>query len=306
MVTGDISINYKKSIGILLFNKELAAQDLTMPDPYELVANKKWTIDAFLDMAKKVSEDVNGDGKMDEKDKYGLLFYSDMASLGLIGAGVDFTQKDSDDIPQITFYSDKTLQVFEKYTELLYNKNISISWTETGYPGGDIGDIFYDDRGLFDYTEFHAIEAMRQKMESDFGILPFPLYDEKQENYRHSINPEVGAALVIPKSNLDLDRIGYILDALGAESKNILTPAYYDVYLKGKGTRDTESEASLDIIFSTLRYDIGYIYNVGNIGRLPMELADKHQDNLTSQYKSHDKIYKKSLDLILKAYEKNN
>ncbi|MBO5275113.1 MAG: extracellular solute-binding protein, partial [Clostridia bacterium] len=297
MVTGDIGTMYKKSIGVILFNKQLVANDTTLPNPYELVDNMTWTIDAFIDMGKKVSEDINGDSTWDKEDKYGLLFYSDMIALGLIGAGVQMATKNAEDIPEITFYSDKTVKVFEKYTELLYDETLSFSWSEHGLANDDVIAMFQDNRGLFNFNEFHAIENMRQ-MDTDFGILPMPLYEEGQDSYHHVINPHVAAMLVVPKSGLDMTRIAHVLDALGAESKNILTPAYYETYLKGKGTRDNESEATLDIVFSTLRYDAGYMNNWGNVGSFTLSMVNNHQDNLASQYEKIEKA--------LDKYEQNN
>lgn len=304
MVTGDIGTMYKKSIGVILFNKQLVANDTTLPNPYELVENKKWTIDAFIEMGKKVSEDIDGNGKYDQNDKYGLLFYSDMIALGLIGAGVQMATKNADDIPEITFYSDKTVKIFEKYTELLYDETLSFSWSEHKLQNDDVIAMFQDNRGLFNFNEFHSIENMRQ-MDTDFGILPMPLYEESQESYHHVINPHVAAMLVVPKSNLDMTRIAHVLDALGAESKNILTPAYYEKYLKSKGTRDNESEAVLDLVFSTLRYDAGYMNNWGDIGSLTLSMVDSHDENLASKYGKIEKAVLKMLQKALEKYEKN-
>lgn len=129
MVTGDISIMYKKSIGVLLFNKQML-NDQDLEDPYQLVKDMKWTIDKFNEMASTVSQDVNGDGKYDLEDKYGLLYYCDMIALGLIGGGTHFTTKNAEDYPTLTFYTDRTTDIFNKYTELMYNPQLSISWSK--------------------------------------------------------------------------------------------------------------------------------------------------------------------------------
>ncbi|MBQ4574294.1 MAG: extracellular solute-binding protein [Clostridia bacterium] len=305
MVTGDIGTMYKKSIGVILFNKQLVANDPTLPNPYELVDNMTWTIEAFTEMGKKVSEDVNGDSKWDKEDKYGLLFYCDLVPLGFIGSGIQLATKNEEDIPEITFYSDKTVKVYEKYAELLFDETLSFSWTEHNVGGNDgVIAMFQDNRGLFNYNEFHAIENMRQ-MDTDFGILPIPLYEEGQDSYHHVINPHVAAMLVVPKSGLDMTRIAHVLDALGAESKNILTPAYYETYLKGKGTRDNESEAVLDIVFSTLRYDAGYMNDWGTIGTFILPLVNNHNLNLTSQYEKIENKVIKALEKAISNYEKN-
>ena len=301
MVTGDISIMYKKSIGVLLFNKQmLNEQDLE--NPYDLAKDMKWTIDKFNEMASTVSQDINGDGKYDLEDKYGLLYYCDMIALGLVGGGTHFTTKNADDYPELTFFTDRTVDIFNKYTEVMYNPQLSISWSKLGKVNDDIIAMFQDNRGLFNFNEFHAIENMRQ-MDTAFGILPMPLYDESQERYYHIINPHVAAMLLVPKDCPDLSRAGYVLDALGAQSKNVLTPAYYDQYLKSKGTRDNDSEDMLDLIFGSMTYDIGYLYNFGELGGMVLGMVNGYQTDLASRYAKYESKAVKAIDKMVTTFQ---
>jgi hypothetical protein len=89
----------------------------------------------------------------------------------------------------------------------------------------------------------------------DFGILPYPKYDDTQERYYSRVsyyNPTL-----VPKTNSDLEFTGCILEALMCESENTVVPAYYEIALKTKYSRDDESSAMLDFIFSTRVVDIG-------------------------------------------------
>ncbi|MGI6201934.1 MAG: extracellular solute-binding protein [Eubacteriales bacterium] len=298
MLTGDIEIMYKKTLAINLFNKAMFT-DYNLGDPYQYVEEKAWTIEKFAALCKAVSEDLNGDGKMDGNDRFGLLFQSDLISIGLIGAGVEFVGFDGDGMPTLTFYNDYTVSAFEKYTSLLYDKN---SCTNAHLNGLDHANMFLNNRGLFFSTEFHAIEPLRQ-MDTDFGILPMPLYDEKQSEYYHSINPHVASMLVIPRDCPDLERVGYVLDVLGAESKNILTPAYYEVYLKSKGARDDESEAIIDLVLATVRYDLGYMYNWGNIGSFMLDMVKVYNTDLASSYSRIEKSAQRQLDKAIEKYQ---
>ena len=281
-VTGDIGTMYKKSIGVLLFNKQMI-NNYGLENPYQLVTDMTWTIDKFTEMSRAVSEDLNGDMVYDLSDKYGLLYYCDLIGLGMIGGGVNFTTKNAEDIPELTFYNDTTLSIWETYTKLLYDNTISLSWSKLGKSNDDIIAMFRNGQGLFNFNEFHSIENMR-KMDTDFGILPIPLYSENQDSYHHTINPYVAAMLTVPADNDDLEFTASVMDALGAESKNILTPAYNEVYLKAKGTRDNDSEAVLDIVFGTLKYDLGYLYGWGNLGHFTLAMVDKYSPDLSSEY----------------------
>ena len=92
------------------------------------------------------------------------------------------------------------------------------------------------------------------------------------------------------------------MDALGAASKNELTPAYFDKTLQGKVSRDEESQASLEIIISTIKYDLGYLGGFGFSSML-YGMADSYNTDLTSTYTKQEKIINKSSDRILSKFE---
>jgi len=299
MVTGDIGTMYKKSIGVIMFNKQIL-EDYSLQSPYELLPTNDWTIDNMVEMATKTSLDLNGDGMFDKEDQFGLIFFCDMMGLAFIGSGVKFVTKNEQDIPEITFYGDKTVSILEKLATILYNPELSWSWSKAGVGELPAFDMFQNNQSLFYYGELHAVATMRT-MDADFGILPMPLYDNTQESYYHCINPFAAMSLCVPMTNTDLNRTGYILDALGAESKNILTPAYYDVTLKGKVSRDAQSADSLDIVLSTVRYDLGYIAT-WSMTSLPLSLADSYDLNLSSKWAKLEKVVQKAMEKSIKTF----
>ena len=300
MLTGDIEIGYKKTIAIILFNKQMAV-DYQIEDPYAMMGTGSWTIDKFTTMARNAAADLNNDGKYDDTDRYGLNFYCNFIANGMIASGVKFVTKNEQDLPEITFMSDKTISIWDKYTSLFYDTTTCYSWSRNGKPGTEAYKMFIDDRALFYFNEFHAVETLRQ-METDFGILPIPKYDETQNRYYHCINPHVAMMISVPIYNSNLDLTGYVMDALGATSKNILTPAYYEIQLKTKGARDDQSEASIDIILNSLTYDMGYIFDWGTIGQFTLTMVDQGNSDLVSSYTKIEKVAKRQMDKAIENY----
>ncbi|MCL2158282.1 MAG: extracellular solute-binding protein [Oscillospiraceae bacterium] len=300
-MTGDIGTMYKKSVGIILFNKQMI-QDYALGSPYSLVEEHKWTMDKFLEMCTAVSQDLNSDDKWDDKDKYGLLGYCDIIAIGLIGGGVKFAEKNSADVPQISFMNEKTVAIFEKITGILYRPELFWSWSKAGSNNERSRVMFANDQGLFNWNEFHSIPNLRE-METDFGILPMPLYDEAQERYYHSVNPHVAQMMSIPTSNLEPEKTGAVADHLGAIGKNILTPAYYDISLVGKHARDEESIMTMDLIFGTMTYDPGYMNNWGNLAQFTLTMVDSYKSDLVSQYEKLEAKAYTALDKMISQYE---
>ena len=73
------------------------------------------------------------------------------------------------------------------------------------------------------------------------------------------------SALCIPNNATDYTELGYIIESLAAESKNTVTPAYYEKNLKYQSLTDDESGEMLDIIFATRSFDLGTVFDWGGI-----------------------------------------
>ena len=166
--------------------------------------------------------------------------------------------KDSEDIPQFTLIGDSRFSsIIDKIFEVTYDNNAWFRMTEDSNASMTLNTMFENERGLFLNSTFFYISALRN-MTSDFGILPYPKYTESQDSYYSRV--EGGEIGFIPVTNSSLELTGVMLEALSAESARTVIPAYYEVALKTKFTRDPESADMLDIIFNSRIYDLGDTY----------------------------------------------
>lgn len=266
---GDIGYQSRQSITPVFFNKEIAAQ-IEIENPYDLVRNKKWTIDVITAWSKLFSSDMNGDG-IDYLDKYGMGGQNDNIWAMFFGAGETVAAKDATGTPVITIYNERSTGVAEKIKTLMNDKSCFINANElfgiSNTPVDLLTEAFSEGRSLLFCDALLNVENLRD-MSFDFGILPCPLYDENQTEYYSMVNPWTSNAFGIP-SNLDstdAENAALVMECLGAEGKNLLTPAYIEIALKGQKTRDDESQEMLDIIFGSVGCDIGHIYNWGSLG----------------------------------------
>lgn len=123
-------------------------------------------------------------------------------------------------------------------------------------------DLFLNGHGLFYWSRFDDVLALRD-MDTPFGILPTPKYNEDQAEYVSLVSRHTTALLGIPMSVQNIERTGILTEALSAESYYTVNPAYYETTLKGKATRDEDSLEMVDLIFSNRIYDLGDIYDIG-------------------------------------------
>ena len=300
---GNIGIMYRKTIGVFMFNKELYEENASLENPYTLVANKAWTIDKMIEIVTQTYQDFNGNGDVDEGDIFGMIYQGDGFPIAMMGAGVQFISKDNDDIPYMNYNNDHTLDVFDELCDLFYDttyaRSVSAVAPKLETP---LADYFNNGQALFRDGEIHSVIGARQ-MTQNFGVLPQPLYDSDQENYVHCINPHVAATMVIPNSNKDLSRTAIVADALSAAGKNYLDPAFYDITLQGRSVRDNESRESIELVVSTVRYDIGYLSDWG-ISWDMMDLANRRSTDFVSKYGTSEPVVQGKLDDTIAAFER--
>ena len=235
-----------------------------------MVRGGVWTLDRLQEMTRMVSEDLNGDGIMDDQDRFGLLYQRDSMTSFLTGAGAFVAQKDADDIPVITLTDPHALDVLEYLFDFLYDEQHSFHVMRffdargVDFTAG-MTNMFRNNQALFMWIRMADVQNLRA-MDTDFGILPIPKWSEAQENHLHNVNPHVGTITVVPRSAGDIAASGAVLDTLAGMSRHLLIPAYYDIQLTTQIARDEESSDMLDIIFANRRYDVGDIFDFGGLG----------------------------------------
>lgn len=265
----------------LLFNKKMI-EDYSLDNPYELVKSGKWTFDAMDTMMKAVVSDVNGDSKMDETDRYGYLAHPKQVLPDfLIGAGELFVSKDDKDIPVLSMNGDRFNAVFNKVFEITYDNNAWYRKDGTADVPEHCITMFSNGQSLFMDVSFFYIESLRGA-ETDFGILPYPKFDETQADYHSRLTYYIPT--VVPVTAPDLERTCTILEALNSESARTVIPAYYEVVLKTKYSRDEESADMLDLIFAKRVADLGDTTLCDKIrDAFVYEMYKKDDRNLTSR-----------------------
>jgi hypothetical protein len=161
--------------------------------------------------------------------------------------------------------------------------------------------MFSENRALFSWIRMRIVERLRA-METDFGILPLPKLDKEQSAYITRNNAWTGAGISIPVTASDTDRSGMILEDLAAESRYTLQPAYYEINLRGKFARDEESQEMLDIILSNTAYDLGAIYEFGDItGALTLGRYDR--TDYASAFERVEGRVQTAIDRTIEAYQ---
>jgi len=254
LTPGDITMSLYDHIHALFFNQDVFTK-FNLQDPYDLVLSGNWTYDVMLEMASKCQVDINGDGKMDKADGFGLVFSDDLDFNNFHFAfQIPITVKGADGFPEFNLWNESVADLVEQMKTLAYE-------TEGVYFNKEDASImrtmFMESNCAIMGSLLGTTTALRD-MESDFGILPYPKKDSAQDGYYTSARDNV-TLFGIPVDIQDPEFTGLITEALCQASYEMVKPVYYENVLKTKLARDQESQQMIDILRDGLIFDIGYV-----------------------------------------------
>ena len=295
-MNGDINYLDNDVTYIQLFNKQLIA-DMGLDVPYDLVREGKWTIDAFRQMCLNVTTDLDGDGKYTDKDRYGYVTTSEGPCTFFYGSGLTLISYDADGIPVLDVDMDKTVATLEKVVRIVSEDNITRIPSDVAVGKA----MFMEDRVLF-YGEVLSYIVNVRDMETAFGVLPIPKYDEMQEKYYTYCNA-ISSTACVPRIPADLGMIASVLEGMAIQSFIQVTPAYYDIALTRKYARDDASTEMLDIALAYRVYDIGRFYSQLGIGSIFQTLAAKGSTDFASSFAKQEKSANKMLEKLIRDFD---
>ena len=301
--TGDISILDNECTMVLFFNKQII-EDNNLDGPYDLVKNGTWTMDKLFAMCDVVASDLNGDSEMDiDNDRFGLFCQNNVPHSFWFGSGERISTADKDGTLKLTMGTERSSEIIPYILENCQKSSIAqmYNWSVDGF--NKSVSAFMGGRILYVGWALADINSIRD-CKFDFGILPYPKYDEWQSDYYNLISTIYVPGVSIPVTNAESEKAGLILEAMAYYSVDSLTTAYYDNALNTRYVRDEESSDMLDIIFSSRVYDIGYISDVGGLGQLMSKMFKQKQTNFTSNYASLESRAQTALDKLTDSFNK--
>ena len=300
---GDISLMMLKSMGGVFFNKGLYESLIgSCDDLYAEVLDGGWVFDTFAENVKKGWADLNGNSTVDvDEDRFGAaVITAKTVEHFQYDAGITSTTKDADGIPRLTLNNERTVRFAEKLYALYYENEGTYTSTQDLLDNTYL-DMFKQDRLLFDPSWLYTAELLRD-MESDYGILPYPKLDEQQDRYLNLVHNGT-TVFCTPITCTKTDHIGAVLEAMCCTAYDTMTPAYFEVALKNKYSRDNASSQVLDLIRAGIYTNFGYCYssNINGLGML-RDLMNKKTADFSSWYASKADAAQTGLDALITAY----
>lgn len=307
--TGMIALSTYRFAFVTMFNKP-QFDDKNVPYLYEAVANNEWTLDYQAQLAEDFYQDLNGDGKKDEDDFYGLIT-APYISTDPYWASCDLTivEKNPDGEYEYVLDSGRLSDVTDKVLHLFYESGTYV-YPHTALDGeqDDIRIAFAKGNGAMCTTRLVAAEMSDiRNMEEEYGIVPMPKYDKAQAEYG-TLQHDQFTVYAIPATASEdkLQLLGAVLEVMASESMRTVKPAYYEIALKRKYMSDPVAWDMLDLIFDTIRIDAGIVYTnaLGNPHDQLRQIITSKKNTVSSKFSKMKNTVSKKIAKMEKSLDK--
>lgn len=305
LATGSLSLSLTRFLFAVYYNKALAEDYAPeypeLADLYAIVESGDWTYDKFYELGSNIYKDMDGNSERNEEDIYGITLINGIAT-DTIWSGFDLRifNKDESDWFYFDINQDKLYSCLDKMMQLIFETNGCYVPENTEDDAlQEISSKFAGDTALFMINKLHEAESETlRNMTSDYGILPYPKYDDKQEDY-YSYAHDQYLSFAIPNTNPTPDIAAAVLEAMASYSYRETEPAYLNLALKGKYMSDAYSRRMIDLVVDGFKLDSSWIYcqTLGNVG-------GEFRDLIRSGSKSYATTYiklEKNIEMILRV-----
>ncbi len=306
--TGDINITSLLNTYAMFFNVDVA-QDfgITAESLYNYVYEGTWTIDKMIELLGTIYVDTNGDGVRDNGDSYGYAAWPGISADAWLAAfDQPISSKDEEGFPQAAIMTDKTIAALEKIYNFHYNTDGALG-SSAGVGSAEYEvTMFVNDQVVMVPSIFNDAFTEYRYMDSTYGIIPYPKWDEAQEQYLTNARDQYSViGIPLTKTDDSLKFIGVVTEALAAESWKTVFPEYYNVALKGKYSSDRDTANMVDLVLAGRNFDFAFLFGEKQFQRLPYffrDLLAAGDTNFASKYKKIEKPLGKSLDKLKEFY----
>lgn len=309
MLTGDALLYDDEATWVMFFNKKMV-EDYGFENPYTTVKNKEWTCDRLYEYAKLVTMPV-GEKPLwqpDAHDKWGLVTISDDGVFFMLGFEQPMVTKDSNDLPVMRFTDERYIDITQKLISMLMDENV-VGYAERF--GAWNSGVYQREKGIFAAGDAMFMpqqlavlsDPIFQDSDVDIGVIPMPMADELQEDYAASGNMYWTMMIAIPITNVkNLEATLFALEAMAWYGDKYIMPEYYEKVLKLQKFRDEDAEEMLDLIFSKKTYEMGCVYNWGNMVDFYHHLVGSKSTDVVSKYESYKDQYQAAIDDTIAAF----
>lgn len=296
---GDLTYSLYERMQCMYFNKDIVA-DNNIPDLYQLVLDGKWTFDKLKEFSLQVGSDLDGNGTFDSNDLYGLAMNNHTCRILATVFETNMTVAGENGHRTLNMPNEKFVDVYNALYSLIH-ENQQVRWDAEA----DSQVKLFTDNKVMLFAGRLGNAASMKDMTSEYGIIPFPKWNEDQANYISSARDYM-TGIAIFGNTADPEMTGIVTEAMSMYGYQYITPAYYETTLKLKYLSDETAMGMLDLIRDTLTMDFAMTYT-NSLDLIYSTMGDKINNkvqNIAAVIKVSSKLWTKDIDLLYENFAK--
>ncbi len=259
---GDCNIltTYVVTFNKTMLDKYSSADVLGGKSLYDMVRDYEWTFDKMISIANLVYVDTDGDGGKSAKDTFGFACSPSEPYISFIhAAGMNIMEKEGNGSYKIALngetYYPRINDLINKLSEFTASESAFISsgyatpHQDKDYPSLTTGRVLmsiYDTTHLTDYLNYNI----------DFGVLPLPMYNTQQRQYRAL---SYGGYICVPVYVQNELMVGETLEMYNFYSSSV-TITFYEKVLGKQVAQAPDDREMLDLVRNNVCTDVGFTY----------------------------------------------
>ena len=265
--------------------------------PYDLVRDIKWTYETMYNMYHGKGEDLNGDGKYTDTDRFGLIGDSSVPYVLLRGGGIRIFDNDNGKLVLKVGEASTKEQMLTALMKLTaaHAETDFLSHDFTGWTAGDRATvataIFANNQALFRFTTFSALLRLLDE-DFDFGVLPVPALYDGQDRYYSTCLADWHEPLSIAvngRTQEDLALAAEMLEIFAYHSryyngtKDSVYEAFYENLSELRLCKTSQDQEMVQLLFRNKTYDIDVALNLIGVKSIVTNLClEQRYSNITS------------------------
>lgn len=291
----------------VLMNANLAKTRGIYDQVIETIRNDDWTIDYFSNLVNELGcSDVDDVAGASDGDVYGFQAEA-LTNLDMYQFAFDIPMVERDEETTLAFVWGQG--DYREKLSTAADKVISLYWENAGSRCHTNASIhqnnFKLDRAIFITARVRDIFNNFREMESTYTVLPFPKYDEDQEDYYCGMGDNY-TQMCMPISVSDPEFVSVITEALNMASEEHVWPAFYEDALRTKYQDDPVSFEMIDLLMKGRKADLGVPFNtaLGGISMMFRSVVASKQNDIIQRIDGYIDSYHERLATVVESYEK--
>jgi len=244
MMYGDIAYTLYERLQVVFFNEQMA-EDLKIDGLYELAIDGDWTFAKLQEYTKMVTTNMDA---VEEDRTYGFMTNSHSQRAMCGSLGVDLTTRDAEGNRTFKILMSEAQEApLQAFIDFCADTPQVLAATDNSDGAWRCDPIFASGRVLFYTQQLGNASYYKDTMKENYGLLPFPKYDDNQKNYVTGITDNT-TGLLIPYNCANEEKAGTVAEMMSMISYRDVINEYYEEKLKYQSFNNPLCVETIEII----------------------------------------------------------